>query len=110
MTVRWDLPEADVRTPITFTLCLIAGGAAALHAQGGGVAEPDIADNSFFIEEAYNQEPGVVQHLVTLLAAGPAGKDLFLSITQEWPFRSQRHQVSYAVPVVWPAQARASGM
>ena len=33
------------------------------------VAEPlakGIQDNSFFIEEAYNQEPGVVQHIFNL--------------------------------------------
>lgn len=59
--------------------------------------EPDrIADNSFLIEEAYNQEPGVVQHISTFALAD--GGDWAYSFTQEWPFFSQRHQLSYTVP------------
>ena len=30
-------------------------------------AQAQIADNSFLVEEAYNQEPGVVQHINTLM-------------------------------------------
>jgi hypothetical protein len=63
------------------------------------VSEPAIADNSFFIEEAYNQEPGVIQHITSLAAAGAGRRDLYFSFTQEWPFRSQRHQLSYTLPV-----------
>lgn len=62
-------------------------------------AAPAIADNSFFIEEAYNQEAGVVQHISTFLVAGPEDRDLFYSFTQEWPFHSQRHQLSFTIPV-----------
>jgi hypothetical protein len=62
-------------------------------------AEPAIEDNSFFIEEAYNQEPGVVQHINTLAVAGAGHRDLFYSLTQEWPFHGQRHQLSYTLPV-----------
>ena len=60
---------------------------------------PAIEDNSFIIEEAYNQEPGVVQHINTLVVTGAARRDLFYTFTQEWPFRSQRHQLSYTVPL-----------
>lgn len=63
------------------------------------VAEPAIADNSFFIEEAYNQEPGIIQHITSLAAAGRGRRDLYFSFTQEWPFRSQRHQLSYVLPL-----------
>jgi hypothetical protein len=62
-------------------------------------AAPAIADNSFLIEEAYNQEPGVVQHVNAMAALGPDRKDLFYTFTQEWPFLSQRHQLSYTLPV-----------
>lgn len=55
-----------------------------------------IADNSFLIEEAYNQEPRVVQHINTLMRFN--GRWAY-SFTQEWPVRVQRHQVSYTVPV-----------
>ena len=56
-----------------------------------------IADNSFLIEEAYNQEGGVVQHISTL-ALGE-GSNWAYSFTQEWTFRGQRHQLSYTVPL-----------
>ncbi len=62
-------------------------------------AEPAIEDNSFFIEEAYNQEPGVVQHINTFAVTGPSRRDLFYSFTQEWPFKGQKHQLSYTLPV-----------
>jgi hypothetical protein len=62
-------------------------------------SEPAIADNSFFIEEAYNQEPGVIQHITSLAATGTGRRDLYFSFTQEWPFRSQRHQFSYTLPL-----------
>lgn len=64
--------------------------------------EPAIADNSFLVEEAYNQETGVVQHISALTAAGQRRQDLSYSFTQEWPFRGQRHQLSYTVPVTRP--------
>lgn len=62
-----------------------------------------IQDNSFLIEEAYNQEPGVVQHIFTGFygldkMGGPDDRTLALSFTQEWPVFSQKHQFSYTVP------------
>lgn len=57
-----------------------------------------VQDNSFLIEEAYNQEPGVVQHITTLRRQG---RDRFVNFTQEWPLGSQAHQFSYAVPYAW---------
>jgi hypothetical protein len=55
-----------------------------------------IEDNSFLIEEAYNQEAGVVQHIFNgyFLAAT---KDKAYSFTQEWPMASQTHQFSYTI-------------
>ena len=55
------------------------------------------SDNSFLIEEAYNQEAGVVQHISTLTLG--EGSNWAYSFTQEWPFRGQRHQLSYTVPL-----------
>lgn len=62
-----------------------------------------IQDNSFFIEEAYNQEPGVVQHILNLTGsvtrrAGPDDKEWSAVFTQEWPLGSQTHQLSCTVP------------
>src|SRR5438876_8840142 len=65
-------------------------------------AEPlakGIQDNSFLVEEAYNQEPGVVQHILNLLVTSKAGqKESSPSFTQEWPIFSQQHQFSYTLP------------
>jgi hypothetical protein len=62
-----------------------------------------IRDNSFLIEEAFNQEPGVVQHIWTgRYSADYGGPDFGrawdLSFTQEWPVFSQDHQLSYTIP------------
>ena len=59
---------------------------------------PAIADNSFLVEEAYNQEAGVVQHVGTFRRAADAA--WAFSFTQEWPAPSQRHQLSYTLPVL----------
>ena len=60
-----------------------------------------IADNSFLIEEAYNQEQGVVQHISTFfqLPGPPRASDY--AFTQEWPVGGQRHQVSYTLPYLF---------
>lgn len=60
-----------------------------------------IADNSFLIEEAYNQEPGVVQHISTF-AREETGGSWEYGFTQEWPLGGIRHQLSYTVPLVHP--------
>jgi hypothetical protein len=57
-----------------------------------------ISDNSFLIEEAYNQDPGVVQHISNFSRSDEGGSWAF-SFTQEWPLRGLRHQISYSVPL-----------
>jgi hypothetical protein len=57
---------------------------------------PPIQDNSFFIEEAYNQERGVVQHIYTFQRFRDGGGRA-RSFTQEWPAPGQRHQLSYTL-------------
>lgn len=81
-------------------LALLAGSflAAPALAQELAKAPPRIADNSFLVEEAYNQEAGVVQHIGAFRRA-PSGAWLF-TFTQEWPAPSQRHQLSYTVPLL----------
>lgn len=84
------------------TRITIAAAAAALllpSAAGAQASAPPIADNSFLIEEAYNQEAGVVQHINTFARArGSSGWEY--TFTQEWPVRDERHQLSYMVPVL----------
>src|SRR5579872_5066173 len=51
-----------------------------------------IQDNSFLVEEAYNQEDGVIQHIsfFQLLSTG----DWAFTQTDEWPLRTIKHQLS----------------
>ena len=56
-----------------------------------------IEDNSFLIEEAYNQEQGVVQHIASWIRALHS-VPWVLTFTQEWPLGSQAHQLSYSIP------------
>jgi len=58
-----------------------------------------IADNSFLIEEAYNQERGVVQHISTWQRSLRSAAWNF-TFTQEWPVPTQTHQLSYTIPVL----------
>jgi hypothetical protein len=61
-----------------------------------------IQDNSFFIEEAYNQEPGVVQHIFNLAIDFTNGsREIAPSFTEEWPVFSQTHQFSYTIPYLF---------
>ncbi len=71
----------------------------------------EIEDNSFLIEEAYNQEPGVVQHILTAQRSEnrdthPPQRSWEFEFTQEWPIFSQRHQFSYTIPFSFTRQGR----
>jgi hypothetical protein len=100
--------EFGVTIAVVRVLGAIAGCALALPATAGG-DDPRpaaaIQDNSFLIEEAYNQEAGVVQHISTLRAQGG---DVFFNFTQEWPVHSQRHQFSYSIPYSWLGPGNAA--
>jgi hypothetical protein len=67
-----------------------------------------IEDNSFLIEEAYNQEDRVVQHISNLLLFPGTGA-LAFSFTQEWPIGSRAHQLSYTIPYL-STEANANGI
>ena len=66
----------------------------ALEAQEA--AKP-IQDNSFLLEEAYNQEPGVIQHISTFTKYRQS-KDWIYTFTQEWPVPDETHQLSFTLP------------
>ena len=57
-------------------------------------AAAQIQDNSFLVEEAYNQEPGVVQH-IAFFSRDTRGRDWDASFTEEWPVAGLKHQLSY---------------
>ena len=93
-------------TILALGLWLAVGAPARLRAQASplGPAQtprpdpPPIADNSFLLEEAYNQEPGVVQH-ISAFQRSLQTRAWGYSFTQEWPVVVQRHQLSYTLPV-----------
>ena len=57
----------------------------------------EILDNSFLVEEAFNQEAGVFQNIFGVRFYEGAEWDF--GFTQEWPVGSQAHQFSYTIPV-----------
>jgi hypothetical protein len=84
---------------------LAATLAAQAAAQPAGARLP-IADNSFLMEEAYNQDAGVIQH-ISLFQKARDGQAWFYAFTQEWPVGGQRNQFSYAVPFAWITSRRS---
>jgi hypothetical protein len=83
--------------PIVFAVAAAMAAPAQEPARATAETAPaKISDNSFLVEEAYNQEAGVVQHISTLRR--DAGGGWLFTFTQEWPAPSQRHQLSYIIP------------
>jgi hypothetical protein len=83
-------------------------GAAAARAQTtpatqAGEREP-MRDNSFFIEEAYNQEAGVAQHIFNWVGLwnhdDGRDREFVFTYTLELPIFSQDHQFSLVLPTL----------
>ncbi len=85
---------------VFFMTFLTAAGSFAQSGDPAPLFEDAIEDNSYFIEEAYNQEQGIVQHIFTAACSFSPSKDVFGTFTQEWPLWSQAHQLSYTIPYV----------
>lgn len=62
-----------------------------------------IEDNSFLLEEAYNQEPGVIQHISAFQYM--KSESWYYTFTEEWPCPNQKHQVSVTLPIMSGASA-----
>ena len=86
---------------IAALLALCVSGAAAQSA-------PPVRDNSFLVEEAYNQPARVVQH-ISVLSLVRRSNAWEYGFTQEWPVGSQRHQLSVTVPILNAADATGVG-
>jgi hypothetical protein len=73
-------------------------------AQGLPGASPaaKVRDNLFLLEEAYNQEAGVVQHIQNYQRSRDGWAYTF---TEEWPVPRERHQLSMTLPVVRPSSS-----
>jgi len=89
-----------VRRIIVTALVLAACGAAR---ESGAQPSADlsktkweIVDNSFLVEESFNQEAGVFQNIFTWTRSRDGA--WAASFTQEWPAPSLSHQFSYTIP------------
>lgn len=88
-----------MRTLAAATLLACTFSAIGSVAQAQAPAQPaPIQDNSFLIEEAFNQEARVVQHVSAFFRS--ARGDWWYTFTQEWPLFGQRSQLSYTVPLL----------
>lgn len=67
-----------------------------------------IQDNSFLMEEAYNQEKGIVQH-ISIFRSYRGSSDFEAAFTQEWPFGGITHQLSYDLPLIRSASETGIG-
>ena len=78
--------------------CFILAGLILVGSTVAAQEVKKIQDNSFLLEEAYNQEDGVVQH-IQLFQYMKKSRDWQYTFTQEWPVPKQAHQFSYSIPV-----------
>jgi hypothetical protein len=89
---------------VALALCwgIPSAGAQTQPPPATGASRPfEISDNSFLVEEAFNQEPGVVQNIVNAVRTDESWAFAFV---QEWPVVTKKHQLSYTLS--W---ARANG-
>jgi len=56
--------------------------------------QPNIEDNSMLIEEAFNQEAGVIQHISNFIVDDG---NFIYAYTQEIPIPNEKHQLSFGV-------------
>lgn len=81
---------SKVLVQVASALLLVLMTAVSARAQ----AEPfQILDNSFLVEEAFNQEPGIFQNVLTARRDNDGAWEA--TFTQEWPLLSQTHQLSF---------------
>ena len=67
----------------------------------------EITDNSFLVEEAFNQEAGVFQNIFTWTRARDGAWNA--NFTQEWPAPGMTHQLSYTLVYLNNGDARGLG-
>jgi hypothetical protein len=89
------MPTSRPLAAAALLACAAALLTAAPARADGDQLEP-LMDNSFLLEEAYNQEPGVVQNIFTF-QRDRASKSWVGTYTNEWPAPGMTHQLSYTL-------------
>jgi hypothetical protein len=93
-----DTSRTRSRVRAAGSFVALLGLATAAFAQAPAARPPSepfrITDNSFLVEEAFNQEAGVFQNIFGAMRVHGDWTETF---TQEWPAPSQTHQLSYTV-------------
>ena len=85
-----------LRAVLVMSLLAVSVNADAQGASRNSSRKWEITDNSFLVEEAFNQEAGVVQNILTWTRGHHGTWDG--SFTQEWPAPAMAHQLSYTIP------------
>jgi DtxR family Mn-dependent transcriptional regulator len=76
-------------------LALAGSAFAQAPAPASGKNTPwEITDNSFLVEEAFNQDPKIFQNIFGVTRQSG---DWQMTFTQEWPAPSMKHQLSYTL-------------
>ena len=88
---------ANTRCGLAFLRSMILVASASRGGAQPSRPEPfAITDNSFLVEEAFNQERGIFQNIFAWVRDETGEWDA--SFTQEWPVPGMRHQFSYTIP------------
>ena len=86
-------------------LCIAAAALVAVAVDAAAQSAPppldssrkfEITDNSFLVEESFNQEAGIFQNIFTWTRTRSGAWEG--SFTQEWPLGGMTHQFSYTIP------------
>jgi hypothetical protein len=91
-----------MRRLLLLSLCVILASLAIAQEPKG------IQDNSFLIEESYNQEAGVVQE-ISFFTWSPSTHSWLYSFTNEWPVTGIKHQFSYTITGTHNGDFKGSG-
>ena len=91
-------PRAREALTLRTLLVALLIAAAPLMAQTASEDLKGFSDNSFILEEAYNQDPRVVQH-ISVFERDTDSDAWEFSFTEEWPLHGLKHQISYEIPV-----------
>lgn len=97
-----ECPRSMFRKTLLVLLVALFAGlfSTAAPAQNSSAKVSAIEDNSFMVEEAFNQERNVIQHINTFTHDWE-GNGWVYTFTQEWPFPGhERHQISFTIPAL----------